>query len=418
MDPTPFQIAAGILFAVALAHVFLAGRIEKLAHRFPAHAGTLHLLGEVEVVFGFWAMVLFGVQCFMEGTARAVESVESLDFREPLFVFVAMVVAGSRPVLQAASGLVGVLARLAPLPPTASYVFVALGFTPLLGSFITEPAAMTIAALLLRDILFVDGAPSRLRYAAIAVLFVNISIGGVLTNYAAPPVLMVADRWGWDTAFMARTFGGRAVGAVLLNSAVFVALFWKTIASLPPAKPDRAASVSKGYIAVHLVLLALIVLASHHTVLFLGVFLLFLGLVQAYSHNHSTLLLREGLLVGFFLSGLVVLGAPQGWWIGPLVARLGDQVLFLGTAGMTAVIDNAALTYLGALIPDTSESFKYFLLAGAVAGGGLTVIANAPNPAGASILKERLPGGILENGKFFLFALPPTAVALLAFALP
>jgi hypothetical protein len=418
MNPTPFQIAAGAVFALALAHVFLSARIEKLAHRFPAHAGTLHLLGEVEVVFGFWAMVLFGVQCALEGTSRAIEAVESLDFREPLFVFVAMVVAGSRPVLQAASALVDLLVRLIPLPRTPSYAFVALGFTPLLGSFITEPAAMTIAALLVRQTLFVDGASSRLRYAAIAVLFVNVSIGGVLTNYAAPPVLMVAERWGWDTAHMAFTFGGRAVGAVFVNAALFVALFWKPLAALHAAKPDRAAPVSKGFVAIHLAMLALVVLASHHTVLFLGIFLLFLGLAQAYRHHHSPLLLREGLLVGFFLSGLVVLGSPQGWWLGPLVAGLGDHVLFLGTAALTAVIDNAALTYLGALLPDTTDSFKYFLLAGAVAGGGLTVIANAPNPAGASLLKERLPGGILENGRLFLYALPPTAVALLAFALP
>lgn len=416
MNPSPFQILAAIVFAIALAHVFLSARIEKLAHRFPLHAGTLHLLGEVEVVFGFWAMVLFGVHCGLEGTDRAIESLERLDFREPLFVFVAMVVAGSRPVLQAASALVGLLARLVPLPKMASYAFVALGFTPLLGSFITEPAAMTIAALLLRNTLFIDGTSSRLRYAAIAVLFVNISIGGVLTNYAAPPVLMVAERWGWDTAFMARTFGGRAVGAVVVNAALFVALFWKQLAMVDDPKPNRAAPVPKGFIAVHLAMLALIVLAAHHTVLFLGVFLLFLGLAHAYRRYHSTLLLREGLLVGFFLSGLVVLGAPQGWWIGPLVAQLGDHELFLGTAGLTAVVDNAALTYLGSLLPDTTDAFKYFLLAGAVAGGGLTVIANAPNPAGATILKDRLPGGILENGRFFLYALPPTSVALLAFA--
>lgn len=418
MTPTAFQIAAAAIFLLALVHVFLAGRIEKLAHRYPSHAGILHLLGEVEVVFGFWAFVLFLVHAFLEGTTRAVDGVERLDFREPLFVFVAMVVAGSRPVMEAASILVDRLARLIPLAATPSYALVALGIAPLLGSLITEPAAMTIAALLLRGKLFGPNVSPRLRYAAMAVLFVNISIGGVLTSYAAPPVLMVADRWGWDSAFMARTFGIRAVIAVLVNAVIFVALFWKELAAVVPSKSEQTdeVAVPKGFMLFNLILLGLVIVAGHHTVLFLGLFLLFLGTAHAYPRFHSTLLLREGLLVGFFLSGLVVLGAPQGWWLGPVVAGLGDHVLFLGAAAMTAFIDNAALTYLGSLLPDTTESFRYFLLAGAVAGGGLTVIANAPNPAGASILREKLPGGVLENGKFLLYALPPTGVALLAFA--
>ncbi len=417
MTPTPFQIAAVAIFAFALVHVFLAGRIARLAHRHPAHAGSLHLLGEVEVVFGFWAFVLFGAHAVLEGTSRAVEAIEGLDFREPLFVFAAMVVAGSRPVMDAASLLVDRIARLLPLPATPSYALVSLGLAPLLGSLITEPAAMTIAALLMRERLFAAGTSGRLRYAAMAVLFVNISIGGVLTSYAAPPVLMVAGRWGWDTAFMARTFGTHAVAAVAINAVLFVALFWKELASLPQTQGSKREAVPAGFMLFHLLLLGLIVVAGHHMVLFLGLFLLFLGIAHAYPRFHTTLLLREGLLVGFFLAGLVILGSPQAWWLGPAVGGLGDHVLFLGAAGMTAFIDNAALTYLGSLLPNTSESFRYFLVAGAVAGGGLTVIANAPNPAGASILREKLPGGVLENGRFFLYALPPTAVALLAFAI-
>ena len=416
LNASSTQIAAAALFAAALLHVFLASRVGSLAKRFPSHAGVFHLLGEVEIVFGFWAAILFLVRWVLEGASPAISDLEHLDFREPLFVFVVMVVAGSRPVLQAASGAVEAIARILPFPKAISFALVGLGVTPLLGSLISEPAAMTIAALLLRDSILVGGSSVRLRYAAIAVLFVNISIGGVLTSYAAPPVLMVADRWGWNTTFMAGTFGIRAVAAVLVNAMAFTLLFRRNLALISVPAPLKSRLVPTGLVMVHLAVLAGIVLASHHTVLFMGIFLLFLGLVQAYGKFHSPLLLREGLLVGFFLAGLVVLGSPQAWWLGPLVSRLGNGTLYLGAVGLTSVVDNAALTYLGSLIPGTSEAFRYYLVAGAVVGGGLTVIANAPNPAGASLLRAHLPGKVLENGRLLLYALPPTLVALLAFA--
>jgi len=416
MNPSTIQVVGASLFALALLHVFLAPRIAKLAHRYPSHEGIFHLLGEVEIVFGLWAIVLFGANSLLEGSAASIAKLESLDFKEPLFVAVAMIVAGSSPVLQAASATVKFIAKLLPLPSAISFALVSLGLAPLLGSFITEPAAMTIAALLLRERILVSGANTRLRYAAIAVLFVNISVGGVLTNFAAPPVLMVASRWGWDSAFMASTFGGRAILTVFVNTIVFTILFRKQLAALVPDPRRSRSSAPALLVAIHLCLLVLIIISAHHAVLFIGLFLLFLGVVQAYREHHAPLLLREGLLVGFFLAGLVILGSPQDWWLSPLVGGLGDHALFVGTAALTAVIDNAALTYLGSLLPDTTDSFRYFILAGAVAGGGLTVIANAPNPAGASILKERLPGGVLNNGQLFLYALPPTLVALAAFA--
>jgi hypothetical protein len=246
-------------------------------------------------------------------------------------------------------------------------------------------------------------------------LFVNISIGGVLTSYAAPPVLMVAATWGWDTATMFTTFGLRATIAVVFNALLFVAIFGKTLAQLKTPDREETAPIPVSLIAVHLAFLAAVVVTSHHPVLFLGLFLFFLGLAHAYKRHHNRLLLREGLLVGFFLAGLVVLGNQQSWWLQPLVASLDDKLLFLGTAGLTAFVDNAAITYLGSLLPDTSESFRYHLVAGAVAGGGLTLIANAPNPAGASILKDRFAGGVIRPGMLFLGASLPTLVALVAF---
>jgi len=417
MTPTPLQIVALVFFVMALIHVFLASRFEKLSHKFPRHAGILHLLGEIEVVFGFWAMLLFGAHVALSGSQAAIAHLEGLNFIEPLFVFVVMVVAGTRPVLQAATSLVNGLARLLPLPGATGFAFVCLGVAPLFGSFITEPAAMTVAALLLHGRILSEGASSRLKYAALAVLFVNISIGGVLTSYAAPPVLMVAGTWGWDSAFMFSTFGIRAIPAVLINAIAFTFLFRRELSSLPMPPKDDTKRAPLALIVVHLAFVAAVVLASHHVVLLMGTFLFFLGFVQAYRDHHSPLLLREGLLVGFFLAGLVVIGSPQGWWLTPVLTSLGDKALYFGATGLTALVDNAALTYLGSLVPDSTESFRFHLVAGAVVGGGLTVIANAPNPAGASILRDRFSDGVIAPGRLALYAMGPTVVALVAFGI-
>src|SRR5690606_18258056 len=147
---------------------------------------------------------------FFGEPVEALHYLESRNFTEPMFVFVIMVVAASRPILNLALAAVDALARILPLQLSVATYFVALALVPLLGSFITEPAAMTLAALLLRDRFYNAGLSTRLQYATIGVLFVNISIGGTLTPYAAPPVLMVAGTWGWDLTFMLTHFGWRS----------------------------------------------------------------------------------------------------------------------------------------------------------------------------------------------------------------
>lgn len=416
-EPT-IQYVAAAIFAVALVHTFAAKQFERLSHRFPRHAGLFHLLGEVEVVFGFWAIVLVLAMALLVGGEQALGYAESRNYTEPLFVFVVMVVAASRPVLRTVMSGVSLVARVLPLPTPVAAAWLGLAAVPLLGSLVTEPAAMTIAALMLAPQIFRPKVPEAVKYLALGVLFVNVSIGGTLTSYAAPPVLMVASTWQWDSAFMLATFGWKAAIAVLVNATVATFVLRKHLPAASAA--DAALSEAPVPLAValtHLVLLAGIVLFAHHPVAFLGLFLMFLGFTQAYERHQSPLIIKEALLVGFFLAGLVVLGGMQQWWLEPVVSSLQPLALFFGALGLTAITDNAALTYLGSLITNISDESKYMLVAGAVAGGGLTVIANAPNPAGVALLKRGFSDETIGAGGLLLGALGPTLVAAAAFML-
>ena len=414
--PHLIEYVSAAIFMLAVLHTFATKHFEHLARVNPRHAGVWHLLGEIEIVFGFWALVLVLALAAITGPKEAIAYVEQQNFTEPLFVFVILVIAGTRPILYITGQLVSRAVKLVPLPEPVAFYLLVLALIPLLGSFITEPAAMALAALMLRDRYFLQGVSRRLKYATLAVLLVNVSIGGVMTPYAAPPVLMVAAKWNWDIAFMMYNFGWKAAIAVVVNAVAVTLLFRKSLAALPsqavmPATERTPLTV----VAVHLLFLVGVVFFSHHPVMFMGLFLFFLGYTEAYPHHQDSLLLREGLLVAFFLAGLVVLGGQQKWWLQPLLARLNADALFFGSTALTAITDNAALTYLGSLVDGMSDTAKYALVAGAVTGGGLTVIANAPNPAAFAILSIGFDEQTINPLMLFFWALPPTAVASLCF---
>ncbi|HEY8359479.1 MAG TPA: putative Na+/H+ antiporter, partial [Ramlibacter sp.] len=372
---TPIHLIAAAIFALALLHTFGAKQFERLSGRYPRHAGLFHLLGEVEVVFGFWAIVLVVLMALVAGGPAALDYAESRNYTEPLFVVVVMVIAASRPVLRTVMSTVNAIAHVTPVRTPVATAWLGLAAVPLFGSLITEPAAMTIAALMLAPQIFRPQVPEAVKYLALGVLFVNVSIGGTLTAYAAPPVLMVATTWQWDSAFMLANFGWKATIAVLVNATVATFFLRRHLRPAPPANDEEpaAARVPWTVVAVHLALLAGVVLFAHHPVVFLGLFLMFLGFTQAYERHQGPLIIKEALLVGFFLAGLVVLGGMQQWWLQPIVSGLAPIALFLGALGLTAITDNAALTYLGSLIVGISDESRYMLVAGAVAGGGLTV---------------------------------------------
>jgi hypothetical protein len=437
----PFNVVATLIFILAVLHTFATAKIRHWAHvveerhceRMKIKRGDhdsdgqpdevsfwgqiLHFIGEVEAVFGIWALVLGAAIVWFKGIDTAVHYVaDTVNYTEPMFVVVIMALASTRPIMRLAEQSLRIVASIGKGSPVAWWLSI-LTVAPLLGSFITEPAAMTISALLLSR-QFYDLKPSKkLMYATLGLLFVNISIGGTLTHFAAPPVLMVAAAWGWDMVYMFTHFGWHAFAGIVLSNAIYLSIFRKELFALKPVdrSGERVEEAVPAWVTlVHLLFLGFTVWANHHPALFIGAFLFFLAFSQATAHHQSKLELRGPMLVGFFLGGLVIHGGLQAWWIQPVLGSLGEVPLFAGATVLTAFNDNALITYLATLVPGFSEELKYAVVAGAVTGGGLTVIANAPNPAGQSILQRYFPDGVSPLG-LLLGALIPTLVVVFSF---
>ncbi len=450
----PFNVVATAIFLLAVLHTFLAPKIIHLSHVVkerheerllrerkgqPFRPGEarpvsfkgeiLHFFGEVEAIFGIWVIPLLIAITYFEGWHTAEMYVNGgVNYTEPIFVVVIMAIAASRPILTFAEQSMARVASLGKGTPGAWWLTI-LTLGPLLGSFITEPAAMTISALLLLDNFYRYNPSSQLRYATLGLLFVNVSVGGTLTHFAAPPVLMVASKWNWDLTFMLTHFGWKAAVGILIANGLYYLRFRSELASLAPENSvpseieveerhwaTRRDRIPGWVTAVHVLMLAWTVFTAHYTALYLGGFLIFLAFTQATAQHQSPINLRTPVLVGFFLAGLVIHGTLQQWWIAPVLGSLETLPLMLGATVLTAFNDNAAITYLASLVPTFTDEMKYAVVAGAVAGGGLTVIANAPNPAGQSILSPCFKEGVSPL-KLLAGALIPTVVMVLVLLL-
>ena len=442
----PFNAVATAIFVLAVVHTFFASWFMALSHRIQhesdarqiAHglaprqsvtAGLLHLLGEVEVVFGLWTIPLVVAIAVTHTWSTATHYINgTVNYTEPLFVVVIMALASTRPIVMLAESSLRKVAALGKSTPAAWWLAI-LTLAPLLGSFITEPAAMTIGALLLTRQFFDLNPSPTLRYATLGLLFVNVSIGGTLTHFAAPPVLMVARLWEWDTPFMLGHFGWRATVAIAVSTLIYFAVFRREFSALAKARPvpdvetpdhealiDRLLPIPVWVTLVHVAFMIFTVANAHYPALFIAGFLFFLGFTRATAAYQSELDFKMPLLVGFFLAGLVVHGALQGWWIAPVLTSLSENGVFWGSTILTAFNDNALITYLATLVPNLSDGFKAAVVEGAVTGGGLTVIANAPNPAGQALL-GRFFGGSVSPIKLLLAALPATLIAAAMFRL-
>jgi len=540
----PFNLVGTLIFLLAVIHTFLCSKFTAAAHRLEhqhelkrekgevprtavSHtARMMHFLGEIEVVFGTWALLLFFAVVLSFNWSTAVDYVtHDVNYTEAIFVVVIMTLASTRPILKLAEAFMRRVAGLLGGSLKAWWVSI-LTLGPLLGSFITEPAAMTISALLLLRSFYALEPSKRLKYATLGMLFVNVSVGGTLTHFAAPPVLMVAGPWGWDAWFMLSHFGWKAVLGIAISNSLFLAVFWKELSQLEerftirslkdeiltkyfsreemeaelaavadetgeleemserikgvtdeytqrvegqlaeryreqisrtdvdrelaerafaerlaevklfrlqrelpkllpkdqrapfqdPNWDQREDAVPGWVMAVHVLFMVWTIINAHHPALFVPGLLFFLAFAMVTADYQNTINLKPPLLVGFFLGGLVTLGGVQGWWIEPVLGSLGEVPLMAVSTLLTAFNDNAAITYLATLVPALTPELKYAVLAGAVAGGGLTVIANAPNPAGQALLKGCFENGVAPLG-LLKAALVPTLIMFGLFAM-
>jgi hypothetical protein len=538
----PFNLVATLIFFCAIVHTFLSSKFMTMAHKwkhehekkvkqgivdkYSIHYGAelFHFLGEVEVIFGLWALALLAAIIGFFDWKTALNYVSyRVNFVEPLFVVVIMTLAATRPILKLSEIVMQKIAVVLGGSLTAWW-FTILTLGPILGSFITEPAAMTISALLISRKCYQLQPSSKFKYATLGLLFVNISVGGTLTHFAAPPVLMVASPWQWDTLHMIIHFGWKAVLGILLSNGFYFIIFRKELAELQhdfaveelkhriqtelikrkeleaefekigpkvaetldleqtlrrktdeiiqhiknklekeylpgllkngadtvlfkeafdkrfkeielqkmrqhipgllpedqrppfvdPEWDNRDDPVPAWLIAVHVLFMGWTIFNAHYPALFIPGLLFFLGFAQVTAPFQNIIDLKPPLLVGFFLGGLVVHGGVQGWWIEPVLGKLSEIPLMLGATILTAFNDNAAITFLSTLVPGFTDSLKYTVVAGAVAGGGLTVIANAPNPAGQSLLKKYFDNAVSPVG-LLKGALVPTIIVWLCF---
>jgi hypothetical protein len=539
----PFNLAATLIFFLAIIHTFMASRFTTISHRWhhehkekirrgaadrnSVHLGAelFHFLGEVEVVFGLWAAALVGAIIAFYDWGTVVNYIGyKVNFTEAAFVVVIMTLASTRPILKFAEAIMESIAKLLGGSLAALWLTI-LTIGPILGSFITEPAAMTISALLLSKKFYGLGPSRKFKYATLGLLFVNVSVGGTLTHFAAPPVLMVAEPWGWGTAHMLGNFGWKAVLGILIANGLYFLWFRRAISSLQhdyalrvvkeniekrfvtrariereferivaaleadatlfasirkttdgvaaeirrrmeaetlpelkarggdpelireafdkrfeevrlaktrellpgllpedereyidPHWDEREDPVPFWVTAVHILFMGWTIANAHHPPLFVLGMLFFLGFAQITVPYQNRIRLQSPMLVGFFLGGLVIHGGVQGWWIAPVLGSLSELPLMIGATVLTAFNDNAAITYLSTLVPGSTASLKYAVVAGAVSGGGLTIIANAPNPAGQSILKRHFDDAV-SPAALLMAALVPTITVFLCYAL-
>ncbi len=263
----------------------------------------------------------------------------------------------------------------------------------------------------------------RLAYGTMGLLFVNYSVAGILTNFATPPALILSRCWGWTIKDFSGIFGWRVLLGIVIVNVLYFFLFRSDFSKLKKMlhKEEEAldADAHKGPVPlwitfVHLGFLAWTIGTAHYVPVFLGSYFLFLGFHQATRMHQYTLNLKRPLMVGLFLAGLVIHGGFQEWWIKPLVGDLSYGTMLLSSTFLTAFTENTTVAYFACFLTDLKPTIQYALVGGLVAGGGLTIMAHAPNPAGQSLLRPYFPSGI-SPWNLFLAALFPTLIFLAIF---
>lgn len=426
LQVSPFHIVSAIIFFLAIVHTLSSYRLQRWAEKLEAkkQKRTIPILlflfmSQVEVIFALWAIPLFIAIAIFYNAPTALEYINTRDYTEPLFVVVILSLTASRPIVNIAKKTMNSCAMFFG-GSLSAWWFVVLTIGPLLGSLITEAGAMTLCALLLGQQFYTYHPSKKLAYATIALLFVNISVGGVLTNFASPAVLVLSHCWKWTGWDLFATFGWKAALGIVLSNLVYWWYFRKEIrqmelrsAHVKSALPHEP-KVPHFITCTHILFIIWTVIVSHYPAVFIASFLFYLGFHQLTRDHQYPIRVRHPMLIGLFLAGLVIHGGLQGWWVVDLLYGRSPLGVMGVTIGLTGFTDNTAISYLASLIPNWGKVFEYAIFTGIIAGGGLTVIANAPNPAGYAILKHHFKDGI-NSISLFVAAIIPTLILYIVF---
>jgi hypothetical protein len=431
-----FHLISLVIFLLAIIHTFSVRFIHQYATNLKKkHAATgkdeitfviqlLFFLAEVEVVFAIWAIPLFITIACMYDWNIALEYFHTRDYTEPLFVVIILALASTKPIIHMSEKILHGISKIFGGSVSATW-FTLLTIGPLMGSFITEVAAMIICALLLSNKFYAHHPSSALSYATIGLLFVNISVGGILTDFASPAVLILSHSWKWNMLEVFMDFGYKAIIGIVIANTIYWLYFRKELKLLSArekakqiytlfSSQRKEETIPYWITLVHVLFLVWIVVVAHYPIIFIASFLFFIGFHQATKKYQYEINMTRPLLVGLFLGALTIHGGVQGWWVVSILKDLSPLDVFGVSIALTAFNDNVAIAYLATLVPDWNEIYQYMVFTGLVAGGGLTVIANAPNPAGYSILKKHFPHG-LKPFSLLLGALVPTMILYVLF---
>lgn len=410
VSTTPFDLFSALFFFLAIVHALSTRYLAELADKLERKKSTkidlgvfprsfrielVRFLSETEVVFGLWVIPQLIAMTYFYNWNHVLEFLDGLHFVEPLYVATVLIVILSRPIEEIIEQTFGALSRI-DKGSCRIWWWLALTLGPLLGSVLKETSAMLISCAILADRFFTAKPSTRFKYVTFALLLVNVSLGGALTNFGSSSILMVRDTWGWTSSFVFNSFGIPVLLSIFTLNFIVYLFFRKELQKLelPISEYESGTPCQLWVKLAYVAILAWIIFHGNYPVVFIGTLVLFVGLHQAIFGKKEELKLRPGIMIGFFLAGLIIHGTLQEWWVSPLFRHCSEQGLFPLSVVLSAFNQNALVTYMALHVQAFNDLDKYYIVAGSLLGGGLTLFGNSPNFAAFSILRPFFPRGI------------------------
>lgn len=434
--PSQFELFTFVIFICAVIHTFLTPSFYSLYHQYDRMAlrntkksnhyrslsEIFYLLSEVELVFGFWILPLALGLFFISDLDFLVSYLQTRDYTYALYMTVVVAFVSTKPIVHISEKILEAFSKLGGNHPR-SWWWTILTLGPVFDIFLKEPGAMTISSILLAKTVFPFIKNTRFQYATLALLFINISLGGLFLPQFSRSLFLIARQENWEIAYTFFRFSWKAFLIIVLNNGFYYVFFRKYLPTETKPIQEILEKEKKGeppfwIILIHLVFLGLIVVSSEYPPIFLGMFFLFLGVHRAtFSYQgkeQGPLFLKPAILVGFFFASLLIHGEFQKWWAVQLLENVDFKMGYVTSIFLSSLIDNAVVLYFLDQFKPISEEVLYAFVTGSLSSGALTLMANGPNLIGYSNLREFFNGKVSLIALFFA-ALPLTILASLIF---